>query len=54
MIAGTAPCALFHDETIIQQPADLTQLTQTFMNGAESFIKSSAGWLYICVQMSLL
>ncbi|XP_064404043.1 arylsulfatase A-like [Halichondria panicea] len=38
---GTTPCPLFHNEEIVQQPVDLTEITATLVKGAESFINSA-------------
>ncbi len=43
MYAGTTPCALFKNEKIVQQPADFLQLTENYVKGAESFIKTASG-----------
>ena len=40
----TVSCPLFRDQTIIQQPADLTTLTNTYTQEAVKFIKVN-GWL---------
>ena len=40
---GTAPCPLFQNEKIVRQPADLTEITSTLVQGAETFIKSAVG-----------
>ena len=37
------PCPLFENGQIVQQPADLLTLTETYINAATSFIKTKAG-----------
>lgn len=49
MYSGTTPCPLFQNEKIVQQPADLIEITGTLMKGAESFINSAVGKLSLQV-----
>ena len=42
---GESPCPLFQNEKIVQQPADFLQLTENYVKGAESFIKTNASML---------
>lgn len=53
--ASTAPCPLFEDDKIIQQPVDLTTLTQRYTDAATAFIQKSADvktpfFLYVAYQ----
>ena len=36
------PCPLYQNEKIVQQPADFLTLTENYVKGAESFIKTVA------------
>ncbi|XP_064396908.1 arylsulfatase A-like [Halichondria panicea] len=52
---GESPCPLFQNEKIVQQPADFLQLTENYVKGAESFIKTNANkkapfFLYMAFQ----
>ncbi|XP_065181771.1 arylsulfatase A-like isoform X1 [Sycon ciliatum] len=52
---GEAPCPLFMDNEIVQQPADLTTLTQRYTDAATGFIQKSAAaktpfFLYMAYQ----
>ena len=42
---GESPCPLFQNDKIVQQPADFLQLTENYVKGAESFIKTNASML---------
>jgi arylsulfatase A len=49
------PCPLFENTTIIQQPADLLTITQTYINASTSFIHTTAAkdvpfFLYMAFQ----
>ena len=48
------PCPLYENEEIIQQPVDLTELTDKYSNAATGFIKANAGkvpfFLYMAFQ----
>jgi len=47
-LAGTTPCPLYQDNTIVQQPANFLALSETYSTAATNFIHEMAGmYVYI-------
>ena len=48
-------CPIFENSTIIQQPADLLTIHQTYVDAATMFIKKKAGKkVYACTRLDIL
>ena len=45
VFTGDTPCPVYENDTIIQQPVDLLELSETYSIAATNFINEMAGML---------